>query len=287
MPARWISLFLGAFLLGAFEVASEDVRMPVTFSDVAALPAATELAEYRYGDKPSQFVRLWLQVKDVDAAQSAPVVVFIHGGCWLQQFDLNHVAPLATALADRGFAVWVPEYRRVGEEGGGWPGSAEDIVAAIATLPLAQGVDLQRVLLAGHSAGGQLALWAASQAPALAALGISLQGVVGLAAITDLEAYARGSNSCEAVTPRFMGGTPEQVPGSYAGASPAMLGLKMPTVLLHGSEDILVSPRQATLLGGAEMVSIEGAGHFDLIHPDTEAFEQVVAALKKLLEKAS
>ena len=286
MSTRWGSLVLGAFLLGSFEAASGDVSMPVTFSDVAELPAAAVSAEYRYGDKPSQFVRLWQRAKDVDAAQSAPVVAFIHGGCWLQQFDLNHVAPLASALADRGFAVWVPEYRRVGEEGGGWPGSAEDIVAAIATLPMAEGVDLQRVLLAGHSAGGQLALWSASQAPAFRAVGISIQGVVGLAAITDLEAYARGSNSCEAVTPRFMGGTPEQVPGFYAAASPAMLGLQMPTVLLHGSEDTLVSPRQATLLNGAERVTIEGAGHFDLIHPGTAAFEQVVVALKTQLEQA-
>lgn len=285
MSTRWRSLVLGGVLLGSLEVASGAVSMPVTFRDVAELPATAALAEYRYGDQPSQFVRLWLPRKD-DGAQSAPVVVLIHGGCWLQAFDLNHVTPLAAALAERGFAVWVPEYRRVGEAGGGWPGSAEDIVAAIARLPVAEGVDLQRVLLAGHSAGGQLALWAASQGPALAAAGISVQGVVGLAAITDLEAYALGSNSCETVTPRFMGGTPEQVPEFYAAASPVRLGLTLPAILLHGSADPLVSPSQATVLAGAELMAIEGAGHFDLIHPNTEAFGRLVVALRKLLEDA-
>lgn len=267
-------------------MAAETVTMPVSFADVEALPAAAAMAEHRYGDAPSQFARLWLPAPAVEAGEKFPVIVLVHGGCWLQHFDLTHVAPLATALAARGFAVWVPEYRRVGEPGGGWPGTGTDIAAAIAALPSVQGADLQRVLLAGHSAGGQLALWAASQAGEFAATGVMLQGVVGLAAITDLEIYARGGNSCEAVTAQFMGGTPEEVPENYRAASPASLGLQLPTILLHGSADPLVSPSQALAIEGAEVITLEGAGHFDLIHPGTEAFAALAAALGSLLESA-
>ncbi|MDO8862067.1 alpha/beta fold hydrolase [Haliea sp. E1-2-M8] len=257
--------------------------MPVAFSDVEALPAASPVKEYRYGDAPSQFARLWLPVA-AESGQDFPVVVLLHGGCWLQQFGVAHMSPVAAALTAQGFAVWAPEYRRVGEQGGGWPGTAEDVYAAISALQTVSGVDLQRVLLAGHSAGGQLALWAASQAQAFAADGIMLKGVAGLAAITDLEAYARGSNSCETVTPQFMGGTPEEVPEFYAAASPARLGLQLPTILLHGSADPLVAPSHASAVAGAEVINIDGAGHFDLIHPGTEAFEAVLSVLLKLLE---
>ncbi|WP_162299995.1 alpha/beta hydrolase family protein [Kineobactrum sediminis] len=260
--------------------------MPVAFSDVEALPAAAAAAEYRYGAAPSQFARLWLPGVSAEPGNGSPVIVLIHGGCWLQRYDLVHVSSLAAALAARGFAVWVPEYRRVGEDGGGWPGTADDVYAAIMSLQVVPGLDLQQVLLAGHSAGGQLALWAASQAPAFASHNIIVQGVVGLAAITDLEAYARGSNSCEKVTPQFMGGTPEQVPEHYATASPAELGLQLPTILVHGSADPLVSPAQAHALVGAEVINIEGAGHFDLIHPHIAAFQVLVAALNRLLEPA-
>ncbi len=259
--------------------------MPITFADVEALPAVTPAAEYRYGDAPSQFAHLWLPAP-AKPEQKFPVVVLVHGGCWLQQYGVAHIAPAAAALAVHGFAVWAPEYRRVGEQGGGWPGTADDIYAAISSLRMARGVDLQRVLLAGHSAGGQLALWAASRATALAGEGIMLQGVAGLAAITDLDAYARGSNSCEAVTPEFMGGGPAQVPERYAAASPARLGLQLPTILLHGSDDPLVSLSHARTLKGAQVVTIEGAGHFDLIHPGTPAFDAVVASLVRLLEAA-
>jgi acetyl esterase/lipase len=267
-------------------LAKEKVGMPVEFGSVAALPAAAPEAEYRYGHAPSQFARLWLPAAAATAETNLPVVVLVHGGCWLERYDLTHVSALAAALAMHGFAVWVPEYRRVGEEGGGWPGTANDIKAAVSTLRAVQGVDLQQVLLVGHSAGGQLALWAASQARTFASEGITVQGVVGLAAITDLDSYARGSNSCQSVTPRFMGGMPEDVPELYAAASPVRLDLQIPTILLHGSADPLVPVTQSGAVKGAEPVIIEGAGHFDLIHPGTGAFASVLAALVRLLEAA-
>ena len=101
--------------------------------------------------------------------RAAPLVLFLHGGFWRAAYDRAHTGPLAEALADSGFVVCTPEYRKVGQAGGGWPGTFEDVAAAVEVLPrLVAGAtdgltDGSRVILAGHSAGGHLALWAAAQ----------------------------------------------------------------------------------------------------------------------------
>ena len=143
-----------------------------------------------YGAEESQFVELWLPPGRQSAA---PVVVLVHGGCWLADYDIAHIRPLAAALAKNGFAVWAPEYRRVGESGGGWPGTFVDIangIDALATYdePL---LDRERIVLAGHSAGGHLALWAAGRerlapdSPLYTESPARFSGVLGLAAFPD------------------------------------------------------------------------------------------------------
>ena len=196
--------------------------MPVSFSQIPGLPYTAAQRKIRYGDAPSQVGQLWLP-RSSDRA--APLVVFFHGGCWLKEYAADHVFPLASQLAADGFAVWVPEYRRVGEDGGGWPGSFEDVrasLARVAALAL-PAIDYRRVLLVGHSAGGHLALWLAAQQRESESVGMTLRGAVGLAPITDLRAYASGDNSCEQVTTRFMGGPPETLSDRYRLASPAAL----------------------------------------------------------------
>jgi pimeloyl-ACP methyl ester carboxylesterase len=179
----------------------------------------------------------------------------------------------------------------VGQPGGGWPGTFEDIAAAVDAIPdlPVTGRVAGNTVLVGHSAGGHLALWAAGRDRI--ATGAALyredpfmpRAAIGLAAITDLGAYATGDNSCQRVTPELMGGGPDERPRRYAQASPAALGTSIPIVLLQGSEDAIVPPNQARALPGAERRLIDGAGHFDLIHPETPAFDTLLAALDEVL----
>lgn len=268
----------------AATASAEQVVMPVSFDEVLAAPSAPHSGQFAYGAAQSQYARLW---RAPVAQEPAPVMVLVHGGCWLQAYDVAHIAPLASALAAAGFAVWAPEYRRLGESGGGWPGSAEDVLVAIQALrELGPAhVDLQRVVLAGHSAGGQLALWASAALPGDGEAGLRVRGVIGLAAITDLHDYAAGNNSCQQAAVRFLGGRPDQVPAHYAAASPRELTLPQATILLHGDVDSIVPLAQAQAITAAETRVVEGAGHFDLIHPGTAAFPALVRALNDVLEQ--
>ena len=118
-------LLLGAVLASAGAVA-EPVPMPVEFGAILALEASAPAERIAYGSSPSQHATLWLP----EAAEAAAVVVLLHGGCWLSDYSAPHVFPLAAQLTRDGFAVWVPEYRRVGEAGGGWPGTFADVEVA-------------------------------------------------------------------------------------------------------------------------------------------------------------
>jgi acetyl esterase/lipase len=254
--------------------------MPVTYDQVLALPSRAPDRELTYGDAPSQRVLVWYAEGN---RGRAPVVVLLHGGCWLAQYGVEHVAPLATALAASGYAVWAPEYRRVGEAGGGWPGTFDDIRAAIDFLretddPL---LDSSRTVLVGHSAGGHLALWAGATG---AGAPLVPRGVIGLAAITDLAAYyTSGGGGCEQSVPQLMGGTPDQQPERYRQASPVSLPSPVPVVLLQGTADPIVPPSQAAALTTAEVRAVAGAEHFDMIHPGTVVFPALVLELRRLL----
>ena len=136
-------------------------------------------------------------------------------------------------------------------------------------------VDLYRIAIAGHSAGGHLAILAGGGFQ-------NVRAVIGLAAITDLKEYAGGNSSCQRVAPQLMGGTPAQFPGRYDQASPAVLGADVPVVLLQGGADGIVPPAQAQAFAGAEVVLLEEAGHFDLIHTRTPAFPKLIEVLKEL-----
>jgi acetyl esterase/lipase len=227
-------------------------------------------------------------------------VVFIHGGCWRAAYDLKHAAATAAALADAGYAVWVPEYRRVGDDGGGWPGTFDDVARAVdhvRALAARYLVDTNRVIVAGHSAGGQLALWAGSRkdgdrGPASTA-GSTLQvrGVVSLAGITDLATYASPSGCGSAVVP-LMGGTASEVPDRYQAVSPvsrAPLGVAVRMV--HGAADPIVPVAQSRtfadrLKAAGEhpiLTEVEGAGHFDVIAPQSSAWPAVLDAVRSLL----
>jgi acetyl esterase/lipase len=245
-----------------------------------------------YGEAPEQFGELWLPA----GAGPHPVVVLIHGGCWRSEYGVAHIGPLATALSDDGLAVWAIEYRRVGSPGGGWPGTFLDVGAAVdhlRALGTKHPLDLSRVVVAGHSAGGHLALWCASRgllpagAPIAASNPLMPRGAVSIGGITDLVAYVSPEGCGSAVVP-LMGGTAGEVGERYAQASPVMLVPPVPVRLIVGAADTIVPRAQADAFVGAAgslatLRVVKGAGHFDLIAPDGEAWVALRHALRVLL----
>jgi len=230
-----------------------------------------------YGAAPEQFGELRLPC----GGGPHSVVVLIHGGCWRAEYDITHVAPLATALADAGWAVWAIEYRRIGSPGGGWPGTFDDVTNAIAhvrQLAARHPLDLARVVVAGHSAGGHLALWSAAQESFLP------RAVVSIAGITDLATYAAPTGCGSAVVP-LLGGTVGEVPERYAFASPATTPPRVPVQAIIGTADAIVPHAQVDALArstGARVIvrPVEGAGHFDLVAPDGDAWTALLQALR-------
>lgn len=282
------SILLSPFLAIAFSATPlpAATEMPVTFGQVTDLGFREPDERLEYGGAESQHVLIWRSGRQ--QTSGAPLVALLHGGCWLSQYSVDHIYPLATALSDAGFAVWAPEYRRVGESGGGWPGTFEDIAEAMDLLTR-PGFDVDRVVLVGHSAGGHLALWAAARAAfalpeeGLAGAGPELLAVIGLAAISDLASYSELDGSCSQAVAQLMGGIPRDLPERYRKASPVNLSLPVPVVLLQGSDDPIVPPSQAEAMPGARVQMLEGAGHFDLIHPGTTAFGVLLDELEQIL----
>jgi len=271
---------------------------------VQALPLPAGGQRIAYGDDPEQFGELRLPAKAAAGPAGVPVMVLLHGGCWLNEFDYRYMTRLAAALTDQGYASWTPEFRRVGDAAGGWPNTLRD--AALATDYLAvlakqhrleHRLDLGRVVVIGHSAGGQLALWLAARGklPPDSALysphPLGIHAVIGLDAITDLDTYRTGPpESCHAAVDPLMGGTPQTQPRRYAEASPlALLPLGVPQWLIQGGDDPIVSAASvrsyaaAATRAGDKVTLLEqpGAGHFESAVPRGPAWQALLAAVRK------
>ncbi len=250
-------------------------QVDVSYQSVLDLPTVAADNTVFYGPDPLQFGELWLPKSGLESAP--PLVVLVHGGCWLNAFDVNHIRGLATALASSGYAVWALEYRRVGDDGGGWPGSFDDISLALDKLDLLEkyNLDTNRVALVGHSAGGHLSMLYGS----LPRAKTNLKAVIGLAPILDIKIYSQGENSCEIATPKFMGGTASEKARDYDAATLVAKTVHPKSIIIHGTADSIVDPAQAKAVNSAQVTLIDGAGHFDMIHPHTLAFSELLKVL--------
>ncbi|MEV0132318.1 alpha/beta hydrolase [Dactylosporangium sp. NPDC050688] len=253
--------------------------------EVLSRPARPADFTLRYGEHPDQVADVRLPV-----VPGAPLVLFLHGGFWRSEWDRAHAGPLAADLADRGYAVATVEFRRTGQPGGGWPGTFADIAAAAVAVPdlLAKElahrglrpVAVDRPILAGHSAGGHLALWYAAVAPD------AVGAVVALAPVADLT-RAYDLDLDDGAVADLLGGAPDQVPEAYAAADPMRnLPSKVRTVIVHGSDDPIVPVAlsrdfcQAARRAGGDTTLVELAGveHFAVIDPLSAAWPAVLAA---------
>ena len=287
-----------ALTLIAAPACSEAKTKPITFRELLARERASADARIAYGPEANQFGELWLP----QGRGPHPVVVLIHGGCWRADLPgLELMDYLAADLRGRGVAVWNLEYRRIGG-GGGYPATFDDVAAGVdrlKTFARARDLDLRRVVLSGHSAGGHLALWSAARSrlprtsPLWRADPLKVRGVVALAGINDLAAYrARGPEACGGPGTIDALVDAARTGDVYADTSPPrLLPLGVRQVVISGGLDPIVPPRfgsdYAALAAGrgdrALPVELAEAGHFELIDPTAPAWSRVRAVIGALL----
>jgi acetyl esterase/lipase len=207
-----------------------------------------------YGQQESQFV----DFRRPAQGTGRPLIVNIHGGFWRVRYDLRHAEPLCEALAAAGFATANIEYRRVGEPGGGWPGTFDDVKRAVVFAREHAprfGGDPGRTIVLGHSAGGHLALWVAAEIRDLAA-------VFALAPVASLH-----QTLSDNAVAGLLGGGPAEVPERYTYADPARQ-TAVPRVLIHGTaDDIVPIALSREYAAPARLIEIPGADHFAVIDP--------------------
>lgn len=276
-------------------IAMADEPDLLTAADLAGFAEPPADARIHYGDDPLQFGDLRLPPGE----GPHPVAIFLHGGCWLSEYDIAHSSKLTAALAENGIATWSLEYRRIGDDGGGWPGTFEDVARGadhLAAIADEYALDLGRVIAAGHSAGGQLALWLAARAqlpaasPFAAGSPITLRGVLALAPAADFD-YLYEHGTCERAVERLLGGSPGRFPDRYRWTDPVRLDLgPTPQLVLAGRHDETWTPparryaQEATARGDdVTLVEAPESGHFELIDPDSSTWPLVLSSARRLL----
>lgn len=293
----------------------EPLPAQISYQAVANLASDTPTATLQYGRDKLQFGQLWLPatsegsvLQQGDSAPALfPTVIFIHGGCWLSDYDIAHTQAFSKALSEQGYAVWSIEYRRVGDSGGGWPGTFQDVangVDYVHGLARRYPLDLSRAAIVGHSSGGHLALWAASRrgfstdSIFYAENPLAIKVVVSLAGIADIVTFAEQGGSCGRVLQTLFSGSPTEVPQRYQLGTPldiSALGVQL--VMLQGEADTIVPDSQArsylkslslpVKAQGSDPVlqRIQDAGHFDWLFPGSRAWGQLLEVLQQRLAK--
>lgn len=272
--------------------------------DLLSRPAPSANHRIPYGPGPFQYGDLW--IPEAPAHSLLPLVVFFHGGWWKSEYDIGYAGHLCSALRKEGIASWSVEYRRVGDTGGGWPTTFQDAAAGfdfVKTLAAKYPLDLSRVITMGHSAGGHLAFWLAGrhhidphspmfqpqpQVPLLGA--ISLAGAVDLRLTIDLSGHFTFAHDKHEVY-ALMGGKPEDMLDRYKVANPGdLLPFNVSQILIQGTDDGEIPPdlpsrwaEMSRRMGDrAAVITIPAADHFDVVDPESQAWNTVRDAVRKM-----
>jgi acetyl esterase/lipase len=281
---------------------ASEASPPITFRDLLARNRAMPDVVIPYGAAPQQFGELWLP----RGPGPHPTLIMIHGGCWLAELPGTELMAYTSAdLRDHGFAVWSIDYRRIGHDGGGYPGTFTDTAQAadlLRQLAPAHNLDLQHVVAIGHSAGGHLAAWLAGRkrivpsSPLHAADPLPVSAVVSLAGIVDLEAYrAEGPDACGGppTIDALTGVATRRSQDVHADTSPIrLLPMGISQISVSGQLDVIVPPQFGTAYARAAAASgdrvrdmiLEGAGHFELIDPSSPAWVDIRAEIVRLAQ---
>lgn len=273
-------------LMGMNEVVSVEYAKPDTLIQYGA-------DEYNFAE---------LRVPQSPSNRKFPVVVVIHGGCWLSAVaNADFMQGFATALTQAGYASYNIEYRSADHPEGGWPNTFNDVINAVnhlSKLPSHYSLDLNKIILVGHSAGGHLALWTSffpkglSQLHSIAELETQIVGVISLAGIVDLkEYYDPTGQSCGRGVNQLLGGSPEELQDLYRLTSPVDLyqpNSKVSIALITGALDPIVTTDHVKILSNAHPeinhLIIPQTGHFELVVPHTKAWDQTLEVLKKMVD---
>lgn len=286
-------------ILPALFVSGAAMAAPMTLADYLALSGPPPSARFAYGSAPSQFAELFRPAGD----GPFPVVVLIHGGCWTVQYGgIEQMHNVAGALAAQGIAVWNVEYRRVDEDGGGYPGTYLDVNAALDRLGAEAGryqLDTSRIVAVGHSAGGQLAQWIAGRgripgsSPLFQAKPLPVREVISLGGLADLRNEQELiKSSCGRDTAQLAGHPSAARPDVFADTNAAELipnGSR--SVLITGELDTISPPRaahdyarRARAAGDqAEVIILPGASHYDEIAASSPSWMLVLGAIRQAL----
>ena len=252
--------------------------------DILTLPPPPADIRIRYGPDANQTTDLRLP----KTQHRHPLIINIHGGFWRRKYDLAHAGHLCAALTAKNLATANLEYRRVGNPGGGWPGTFDDIRTALHYLQqnaTQYKFAPDRIIVMGHSAGGQLALALAAHEP-------SIRAVVSLAGVLDLQRTYDLHLSNDAVV-EFLAGRPLEVPDHYREADPMSLDIPQAITqwIVHGTKDDVVPPdfsrryvERKREKEDVQLLELESADHFDIIDPHSAAWAKVETILLRLAE---
>jgi acetyl esterase/lipase len=259
-------------------------------TDLDMLTNPQRYSRISYGPEQLQFGDL--RLPGPDTVGPYPVAIIIHGGCYLAQYNLAYMGEFAEVVAQAGMATWNIEYRRVGNAGGGWPGTFLDVAAAadyLRTLAQEYPLDLTKIMVIGHSSGGQLAIWLATRDRIIPDSELYCQNplpvhsVIALAPVTDIARRYR-QRDCDNSAGKLMGGSPDLQNHRYRQVSPIEL-LPVPTqqLVVLGDQDTQNRHEEtdnylekARILGGEiDFQRIASSGHFEMIDPKTAAWLEV------------